>query len=89
MGFPGGPVVKNLAANAGDTGDAGLGDPGLGNSPGIGNGNQLQYSCLENSIHRGASLAGCSPWGLKESDRTEQPAGMHSIVCGITLQSNC
>ena len=54
MGFSGGPVVKNLAANAGDTGDASSGDPGLGNSPGVGNGNQLQYSCLENSIHRGA-----------------------------------
>ena len=88
MGFSGGPVVNNLAANAGDTGDASSGDPGLGNSPGVGNGNQLQYSCLENSIHRGVSLAGCSPWGLKESDRT-QPARMHSIVCGITLQSNC
>ena len=53
-GSPAGPVVKNLPANAGDTGDAGSGDAGLGSSPGVGNGNQLQYSCLENSIHRGA-----------------------------------
>ena len=42
MGFPGGTVVKNLPANAGDTRDAGL-IPGLGRSPGIGNGNPLQY----------------------------------------------
>ena len=38
MGFPGGAVVKNLDANAGDTGDAGL-IPGSGRSPGGGNGN--------------------------------------------------
>ena len=40
MGFPGGTVVKNLPANAGDTRDAGL-IPGLGRSPGIGNGNPV------------------------------------------------
>jgi len=40
-------VVKNLPANAGDARDAGL-IPGLGRSPGEGNGNPLQYSCLEN-----------------------------------------
>ena len=43
-GFPGDPVVKNLPANAGDTGSI----PGSGRSPGEGNGNPLQYSCLEN-----------------------------------------
>jgi len=46
-------VVKNVPANAGDTGDMGL-IPGLGRSPGVGNGNRLQYSCLENSMDRGA-----------------------------------
>ena len=51
MGFPGGTVVKNLPANAGDTRDAGL-IPGLGRSPGIGNGNPLQHSCLGNPIDR-------------------------------------
>ena len=45
--------VKNLLANAGDTGDAGL-IPGLGKSAGGGNGNPLQYSCLENPTDRGA-----------------------------------
>ena len=53
MGFPGGSVVKNLPANAGDAADAGL-IPGLGRSPGGGNDNPLQYSCLENPMARGA-----------------------------------
>ena len=52
-GFPGGTVVKNLPANAGDARDAGS-IPGLGRSPGVGNGNRLQYSCQENSMDRGA-----------------------------------
>ena len=46
-------VVKNPAANAGDERDAGS-NPGLGRSPGEGNGNLLQYSCLENLVDRGA-----------------------------------
>ena len=45
-------MVKNIPANAGDAGDAGL-VPGLGRSPEEGNGNPLQYSCLENSMGRG------------------------------------
>ena len=44
---------KNLPANAGDTRDSGL-ISGLGRSPGVGNGNPLQYSCLENSMDSGA-----------------------------------
>ena len=52
-GFPGGPVVKNPPANAGAEGDLGL-IPGCGRSPGGGNGNPLQYSCLENPMGRGA-----------------------------------
>ena len=47
--FPGDSVVKNLPANAGDTGDAGS-IPGLRRSPEGGNGSPLQYSCLENSL---------------------------------------
>ena len=50
MGFPGGSVIKNLPANAGDVGSI----PELGRSPGVGNGNPLQYSCLENCMDRGA-----------------------------------
>ena len=46
-------VVKNPPANAGDARDSGL-IPGLRRSPGGGNGNPLQYSCLENSLDRGA-----------------------------------
>ena len=46
-------MVKNLPANVGDTGDTGS-ILGLGRSPGIGNGNLLQYSFLENSMDRGA-----------------------------------
>ena len=46
-------VVKNPTANAGDTRDMGS-IPESGRSPGIGSGNLLQYSCLENSIDRGA-----------------------------------
>ena len=46
-------VVKDPLANAGDVRDAGL-IPGLGRTPGGGNGNPLQYSCLENPMERGA-----------------------------------
>ena len=59
-GFPDSRVVKNLPANAGDTREAGS-IPGSGRSPGVGNGNLLQYSCLENPMDR--SLVGYSPWG--------------------------
>ena len=54
--FPGGSVVKNLPANAGDAGDKDL-ILGSGRSPEVGNGNPLQYSCLENSMDRRASWA--------------------------------
>ena len=51
-GFSGGAVVKNLPASAGDARDTGL-IPESGRSPGEGNGNLLQYTCLENSMNRG------------------------------------
>ena len=50
MGFPGGSEVKVSACNVGDLGST----PGSGRSPGEGNGNPLQYSCLENPMDRGA-----------------------------------
>ena len=50
LGFPGGSDSKELACNAGDLGSI----PGSGRSPGEGNGNSLQYSCLENPMDRGA-----------------------------------
>ena len=52
IGFPGGLVIKNPPANAGDTRDAGS-IPGSRRSPGVGNSNPLQCSCLENSMDRG------------------------------------
>ena len=56
VSFPAGSVVKNLPVSAGNTGDEGL-IPGLGRSPGGGNGNLLQYFCLENFVDRGARWA--------------------------------
>ena len=53
MGFPDGSAGKESACNAGDTGDVGS-IPGSGRSPEEGNGNLLQYSCLENPMDRGA-----------------------------------
>ena len=50
LGFPGDSLVKNLPANAGDMGWI----VELGRSPGEGNGNPLQYSCLGNPVDRGA-----------------------------------
>ena len=64
MGFPGGSMVKNPLANAGDTGDMGL-IPGSGRSPGEGNCNLLQYSCLNNSTDRGAWWA--TDYGVTKS----------------------
>ena len=61
-------MVKNLPANAGDIRDVGS-IPGSGTSPGVGNGNPLQYSCLENTKDRGAWQA--IVHGVTESDMTE------------------
>ena len=67
-GFPGDSVVKNLFAKAGDARDMGL-IPESGRSPGGGNGNTLQYSCLENTMDRRAWWA--TVHGVaKELDRT-------------------
>ena len=62
-------MLKNPPVNAGDPGDLGL-IPGLGLSPGEGNGYPLQYSCLENSMDRGAWWATVHRGG-KESDVTK------------------
>ena len=61
LGFPCGSADKESACNEGDLGS----NPGLGRSPGEGEGYPLQYSGLENSMD-------CSPCGRKESDMTER-----------------
>ena len=66
-GFPSSLAGKESACNAGDLGWI----PGLGRSPGEGNGNPLQYSCLQNP-HGQRSLAGYCLWGHQESDMTAQ-----------------
>ena len=71
---PGGSVVKNPPANSGDA----VSIPGLERSPGEGNGNLFQYSCLENPTDRG--LTGYCPWGCKETDMTWQ---LNSILTKV------
>ena len=66
IGFLGDSAVKNTPVNAQDMGLI----LGSGRSPGEGNGDPLQYSCLEHS-HGQRSLLGYSPWGHKELDTTE------------------
>ena len=63
--FPGGSDGKESTCSAGDLGSI----LGLGRSPGEGNGNPLQYSCLENPLD--CSLVGYSPCGGEELDTTE------------------
>ena len=74
-------VRSNLPANTGDTRGMSL-IPGLGRSPGGGNGNPLQYSCLGNSTSRGTWQA--TVHGCKESDMTEQwstHTHTHTYIC--------
>ena len=66
MGFPHSSVGKESACNVGDLGLI----PGLGRSPGAGNGNPLQYSCLKNPMDRGARQA--TVHGVTESETTER-----------------
>ena len=68
VGFPGGSVVKNLPANSRDAGDVGS-VPGLGRSPGGGNGSWLQYLAWEIPWTEG--LEGYSSCSCTESDRTQ------------------
>ena len=72
-------MLKNLPANAGDTGDVGS-IPGSGRSPGERNGNTPQYSCRGNPMERG---------GCKESDMTQQLSTHTHIpyVCAISLST--
>ena len=69
-------MVKNSSANAGDLGSI----PGSGESPGVRNGNSLHYSCLGNSMDRGAWRATILGF-MKESDMTEQLNNMKTSLC--------
>ena len=79
--FSGGVVVKNPHANAGDARDMAL-IPGSGRSPGEGNSNALQYSCLETSMDRGAwqvTVYGVMSWTqLRDSAHTHTHTHTHS-----------
>ena len=79
MGFPAGSDGKESACNAGDLGSI----PGLGRSPGEGNGNPLQLLSLHGEFHGQRSLAGYSPWGHKESDTTERLTHTHTHTLSI------
>ena len=77
--FPHGAVVKNLPVSAGEA--KGIGSiPGSWRSPGGGNGNSLQYSCLENSMGRGTRQA--TAHGVAKS---QTQLSTHSIQCLVTL----
>ena len=69
--------VKNLPASAGDTGDAGS-SPVSGRSSGIGNGNPLQYSCLESSMDRGSWWA-----TVHEVAKTQTRLSMHTLCLNV------
>ena len=76
-------MVKESACNAGDLGSI----PGSGRSPGEGNGNPFQYSCLKNPRR---CLAGYSPWGRKELDTTERlhfPSKHVSAQCSFLRET--
>ena len=75
VGLPGGPVVKNSPANAGDAGSV----PGSERSPGGGDCNPLQYSCLENPVDRGTWRA-----TVHRVSKTQTRLSMH-VPMGLTL----
>ena len=76
----GAPVVKNLPANAGDAGDGGS-VSGLGRTPGGGNGNPLQYPCLENPMDRGA-------WWATVHGAAESQTQLSERVCTDTTHTH-
>ena len=89
MGFPGGLVVKNLPANAGDARDMGL-ILESGRSSGGGNGNPCQYSCQDNPMARGAWWAQSMESQRAGCDLEVEYPGMHAckllaVPCGTSV----
>ena len=85
---PGGSEVKAFASNAGDPGLI----PGSGGSPGEGNGNPLQYSCLEDSTDRGAwraTIHGVAKNRTQLSDRAHTGARMYIHTHEHTWYTYC
>ena len=82
--------MKSPSANSGNARDVGL-IPGLGRSPGVGNGNPLQYSCLENPMNRGTY----SSWGSQSIRHSwmAEPKGREwqlvCLVCRSLIKGNC
>ena len=83
MGFPHSSVGKESACSAGDLGLI----PGSGRSPGEGNGNPLQYSCLENPMDRGAWQAIVHRVTRVRHDLVTKPPNHHSFLYSPTLTS--
>ena len=80
MAFPGGSVVKNPPASAGDPGDEGS-IPRSRRSPGGENGNPLQYPCLENSMDRGAWQATAHRIAKSWTQLGMHALSMHALIC--------
>ena len=83
MGFPGGSEVKVSAWNAGDPGSI----PGSGRSPGEGNGNPLQYSCLENPMEGGAWWAAVHGVAKSQSFSLKEQATFN-FMAAFTIHSD-
>ena len=75
-------MEKNLPANAGDSGDAGL-TSGSGRSPGDENRNPLQYSCLENSLNRGGWWA--TVYRVAKSQTRLKQCSIHMVCIEIVF----
>ena len=80
-------MLKNLPANAGNTGDA-VSIPGLGRCPGEGNGNLLQYSSVENPMDRGAWWPSYSPCVCEESDMIGHAHTHNCLILTILVFRN-
>ena len=84
MGFPHSSVSKEPACNAGDPGLI----PGLGRSPGEGNGNPLQCSCLENAMDRGAWQATVHGVARVGHDLATKPQHTQLLLALIHIQGH-